>query len=321
MRIAILDPRVHAPGLVKVFPHADYFVIGCNGHYDLDKTPDRFNHLYGFRYREDIEAITGDNYDALFIVYACLDFRVTKHADIQYHLLRILEVLNRSTIKRIIGFSNDDSPFDPAIECGYLKADIWFKRNYQTTTKYSPNVHSFPFIMFGHVCPLWRVLTETCATFEKIDRVLWAGNICKRHDPNRNKGYLSRRSLYKSKLRKHITTVKLPNHLYLQELSRSRFALDMNGEGDPNYRTFELLTADALIIQQFKYLVWPFDAGDGFSEETIYKTPEEFIDKLARLRGDATLYDRCLANQKRIKTKYFTQEWLQNYLLKRISSL
>jgi len=320
MRIAILDPRIHAPGLIKLFPDADYFVMSYpGGGYDLDKTPDRFSRLYGFGYREDIDSITGENYDVLFIVYACFDFREKERTDVQYHLGKILEVVNRSAFGKIIGFSNDDCSFDPAIQCDYLKAAVWFKRNYQTTTPYSPNVFPFPFIMFGHVCPLWRVLTETYTTSEKIDRVLWAGNTHKSRNPHRSQDYLSRHALIKSKLRKFIKTVKLPNHLYMQELSRSLFALDMNGEGDPNYRTFELLMTDALILQQFKHLVWPFEAGDGFSEETIYRTPEEFMEKLGRLRADMSLYNRCLANQKYIKAKYFTQGWLRSYLLEHIA--
>jgi hypothetical protein len=320
VRIAILDPRIQAPGLIKLFPEADYFVIshGVNI-YDLDKTPDRFNRLYGFRYRKDLETITGNNYDMLFIVYACFDFRDKKRQDVQFHLGKLLEIISRSDFEKIIGFSNDDCSFDPAVECDYLRASIWFKRNYQTTTKYSCNVYPFPFFMFGQICPLWRILTETYSNPEKIDRVLWAGSITKRSDPNRNKDYLSRRTLFKSRLRKYLTTVKVPNHLYMQELSRSLFALDMNGEGDPNYRTFEILMTDALLIQQRKHLVWPFDSSDYFSEETIYRTPEEFIEKLTQLRADTTLYNHCLANQKYLKAKYFTQEWLRSYLLRHIS--
>ncbi len=320
MRIAILDPRIHATGLVKLFPDADYFVISYpGGRYDLDKTPDRFSRLYGFRYREDIGSITGENYDALFIVYACHDFREKDRTDVQYHLEKVLEIVTRSAFRKIIGFSNDDCSFDPSIECDYLKATRWFKRNYQSTTTYSPNVYPFPFFLFGHVCPLWRVLTETHINSKKIDRVLWGGNTHKSCDPNRHPDYLSRHDLIKSRMRKYVKTVKLPNHRYLQELSRSLFALDMNGEGDPNNRTFEILTTDSLMIQQFKYLVWPFDAGDAFSEETIYRTPEEFMEKLGRLRADQALYNRCLANQKYLKAKYFTQEWLRSYLLKHIS--
>jgi hypothetical protein len=320
MRIAIVDPRIQAPGLIKLFPEADYFAINYRGRYDLHKNPNRFYSLYGFRYREDLEALKGENYDALFIVYACHDFRDKTRADVQHHLEKLLEIVNRNTFKQIVVFSNDDSPFDPAAECNYLKANIWFKRNFQTTTKYSSNVFPFPFIMFGPLCPLWRILTKTYSNPEKIDRVLWAGNITPSHGANRHKDYASRRDLINSPMQDHITTVNLSNKDYMQELSRSKFALDMNGEGDPNFRTFELLMTDALIIQQFKYLVWPFNDGDAFCEETIYKTPAEFVEKLERLRTDPALYDRCLRMQKHIKEKYFTQEWLRNYVMKHIGA-
>jgi hypothetical protein len=318
MRIAIIDPRIQAPGLVKLFPDADYFVIKHLGRYDLHKTPDRFYNLYRFRYREDLEALTDANYDALFIVYACFDFRDKTRADVQHHLQKLLEIVDKNPFRQIVGFSNDDSPFDPAAECNYLKANIWFKRNFQTETTYCPNVLPFPFIMFGPICPLWRVLTEKYTNPEKIDRVLWAGNASSNHGPNRNKDYMSRRELINSRMQTHLTTVNLSNNAYMRELSRSKFALDMNGEGDPNYRTFELLMTDALIIQQFKHLVWPFDDGDAFCEETIYKTPEQFVEKLERLRADPDLYDRCIRMQKYIKGKYFTQEWLRNYIVKNI---
>jgi hypothetical protein len=318
MRIAIVDPRIQAPGLIKLFPEADYFVIKHRGRYDLHKHPDRFYSLYGFRYREDLETVTGANYDALFIVYACLDFRDKSRADVQHHLEKLLEIVNRSAFKQIVGFSNDDSPFDPAAECNYLKANIWFKRNFQTTTSYLPNVFPFPFIMFGPVCPLWRVLTESYSNPEKIDRVLWAGNVLPSHRPTRHKDYMSRHDLMNSPMQNNITTVNLSNRAYLDELSRSKFSLDMNGEGDPNYRTFELLMTDALIIQQFKYLVWPFDDGDAFCEETIYRTPAQFVEKLERLRANPGLYDHCLRMQKHIKEKYFTQEWLSSYVMRHI---
>jgi hypothetical protein len=314
MRIAIVDPRIQAPGLVKLFPEADYYVISHNGRYDLDKSPDRFHTLYRFRYREDLENITDRNYDVLFIVYACFDFRDTSRADVQHHLGKLIEIVGRNGRCKIIGFSNDDSAFDPAIDCGCLNAAVWFKRNYQSVVPYSANVHPFPFIMFGHVCPLWRVLTEVHSSPEKIDRVLWAGYIGRKNSPVGNRDYLSRHELINSQMRQYITMASMPNEVYMHEVSRSLFALDMNGEGDPNYRTFELLTADALILQQFKYLVWPFDEGDAFCDETIYKTPGEFVEKLGRLRADRALYDRCLKQQKHLKARYFTTEWLRRYI-------
>jgi hypothetical protein len=104
----------------------------------------------------------------------------------------------------------------------------------------------------------------------------------------------------------------------MEELARSKFCLDLNGLGDPNIRTFEVLCANSLLIQQYKNLVWPFDSGDAFSEETIFKTPEELIDKINALRSDDELYNKCYRNQLYIKNKYFTADWLRLYILRYI---
>lgn len=59
--------------------------------------------------------------------------------------------------------------------------------------------------------------------------------------------------------------------------------------------------------------MWGFD-NEGFSEETVYKTPEECLDKIQRLRADPDLYAKCLANQLYIKNKYFNAAWLASYI-------
>jgi hypothetical protein len=68
-------------------------------------------------------------------------------------------------------------------------------------------------------------------------------------------------------------------------------------------------------------MVWPFEDGDGFSRETIFKTSDEFIEKLQQLRNDKDLYDRALANQHYIKEKYFQVSWLRSYLIRHIHPL
>lgn len=313
MRIAIVDPRIHAPGLVGVFPEADYFVISYRGHYDGDKTPERFFNTYGFRYREDIQTINGTNYDVLIIIYAVHDFVEKHREDVQYHLQKLMEIRN-STYKRVICISNDDCTRDSSTECDYLNADVWFKRNVQSNQNYTEKVIPFPFVIFGQICPLWRVHNRSYIVDEsqKIDRVLWAGYMGN-DSPSRSKEYLGRDVLMTSSMRPYITVMSLSNDQYLQEIARSKFVLDMNGNGDPNIRTFEVLCTNTLLLQQEKFLVWPFE--EEWAEETIYKTPEEFIEKLERLRSDPSLYKKCIDRQGHIKRKYFSKEWIRNYIL------
>jgi spore maturation protein CgeB len=102
----------------------------------------------------------------------------------------------------------------------------------------------------------------------------------------------------------------------VKEVAKSKFSLDINGNGDPNIRTFEILSTDSLLIQQWKYLVWGFENGENFSEETIYKTPEECLEKIQVLQRNPDLYKKCLENQLYIKNKYFNAAWLASYITK-----
>ena len=312
-KIAILDPRIQAPGLISVFPDADYYVISYNGSYDLNKTPNKFYSDYKFEYCEEIENINDVNYDAVFIVYAVNDFADKSRGDVQHHLEKILNILSENTFKKVVFFANDDHERDPALECPYIQADVWFKRNYSETIKYSKNVVPFPFLIFGWICPLWKVLNLNFPETEKIDRVLWGGGTY----PSVRPDYIGR-DRFMDEIGDYVEGISVPNDVFLKELSRSKFCLDLNGYGDPNIRTLEILCANSLLMQQFKHLVWPFEGNDDFSEETIFVSPSECLRKIELLRSNKELYDQCLKNQIYIKNKYFCKEWLSNYVFRSI---
>jgi hypothetical protein len=175
--------------------------------------------------------------------------------------------------------------------------------------KYSENVVPFPFVIFGWICPLWKVLHLNFTEKEKTDRILWGGGLyVKSHPDYMERDYI----LYK--MGNDITNISVPNDEYLRALSKSKFCLDLNGWGDPNIRTFEVLCSNSLLIQQHKHLVWPFENDDFFSPETIFRSPEECLGKITLLRHNNELYNKCLQNQIYIKNKYFCKEWLANYV-------
>jgi len=310
MRVAILDPRIQTPGLSLVLNTSDYYVIGHNNTYDLDKNPSKFFNLYNFNYREDLNSLTSENYDVLCIIYAIKDFNDPSRADVQHHLKHIMNILSINTFKKVFVFDNHDADYDPIKMYPQLQADMWFKRNYSSMKSYPSNVVPFPFLIFGHICPLWKVLNINLNEIPKIDRLLWGGGLF----GSGSSQYLSR-SYIANSLGSYLTKVDVPNNVYLQELSKSKFSLDMNGCGDPNIRTFEILASNSLLIQQYKYLIWPFENGDAFSEETIFKTPEECRIKVDTLYNDNALYKKCFDNQQYIKNKYFSVEWLNKYIL------
>lgn len=316
MKIAILDPTMYAPGLHYIF-NSDYYLIKYDSRFNsnIDTTPENFFDTYKFNYHEDLNYINSENYDILFLVYPIMNFNDKSRLREAYHLERIKYILSNNTFKKVVIFDNHDYNYDPIKEFPEIKADIWFKRNVSSEMIYSENVIPFPFIIFGMICPLWKVLFLNYKSEYKFDRVLWGGS---KAGPNPTTPFYLARDYIIDKLGNFIYTVNVDNIRYLDEISKSKFCLDLNGNGDPNIRTFEVLCANSLLIQQHKNLVWPFDSGDAFSEETIFKTPEELIDKITALRADNELYNKCYNNQMYIKNKYFTADWLRSYILRYI---
>lgn len=312
MKIAILDPTMYAPGLHYIF-NSDYYLIKYDGRFNcnIETTKENFFDIYKFNYHEDIISIKSENYDILFLVYPIRNFNDTSRLRERHHLNCIKDILLNNTFKQVVIFDNHDYNYDPVKEFPEIRGNIWFKRNYSSEVIYSDNVIPFPFIIFGLVCPLWKVLHLNYSCENKIDRILWAG--CKAGINPTTPFYLSRQYILDA-LSMYITVINVSNETYLHELSKSKFSLDLNGNGDPNMRTFEVLCSNSLLIQQHKYLVWPFDSGDAFSEETIFKTPEECLAKINAIRNDETLYNKCLNNQLYIRKKYFTKEWLASYI-------
>lgn len=314
MNIAILDPTMYAPGLHYIF-NSDYYLIKYDGRFNcnIETTPENFFHTYKFNYREDIISINCNNYDILFIVYPLRSFNDKTRLREHYHLEIIKNILINNKFNKVVVFDNHDYNYNPVNEVPEIQADIWFKRNYSIDINYSDNVISFPFIIFGELCPLWKVLYLNYTCEYKIDRILWAG--CKAGPNSTTPFYTSREDII-NYLNPYLTIINVPNNVYLEELSKSKFSLDLNGNGDPNIRTFEILCSNSLLIQQYKKLVWPFDSDDNFSEETIFKTQEECLEKINILRNNLELYKKCLDNQMYIKNKYFTVAWLSSYIKK-----
>ena len=65
---------------------------------------------------------------------------------------------------------------------------------------------------------------------------------------------------------------------------------------------------------QYTDLIFPFENDDYFSEETIFKSAEDFIEKIEILKNDENLYDICLKNQNYLIDKYFNNEWIEKYI-------
>lgn len=308
MRIAVIDGINQDIGLNILFPEADYYINNT----ELDKSNNMKSNFIVPKY--DWSQINDKNYDYLFIVIALYDAKPdTKFFknNIYNILQREIKIINENNFKKVFIFDNYDYDYDPNEILQNNKISLYFKRNYNKTRTYKNNVVPFPFIMFGEVSIIEK-LVELKLIQDKITRVFFTGSLFIHNDPQINY-YRNRQNIY-SKIYKYIYN---PGHLnysnFLQEIKKSKFSLDLNGVGEPNKRTFEILSQGSLMISEYDNLKWPFE--ETFSEETIFKDENEFINKINKLNSDEELYKKCLDNQINIYNKYFNKTWIKSYIL------
>jgi len=308
MRIAVIDGVNQDIGLNILFPEADYYINNT----ELDKSNNMRSHNINPKY--DWSLINDKNYDFLFIVISLYDAKPGTRffkPNIYDILQRELKIINQNNFKKIFIFDNYDYDYDPNEIIQNDKITLFFKRNYNKTKIYKNNVIPFPFIMFGDVSIIEKI-ENTAYSYFKYNRVFFTGGLFIHDDPQINY-YRDRKTIY-NKINKYIYNQGYLNYNdFLQTLRTSKYSLDLNGVGDPNKRTFEILSQGSLMLSQFNELKWPFE--ESFSEETIFKNENEFVNKLSKLNADDELYKRCLYNQLYIYNKYFNKKWIKEYVL------
>ena len=102
---------------------------------------------------------------------------------------------------------------------------------------------------------------------------------------------------------------------YISLMSKYTMSLDLNGLGNPNKRTFEILNTRSLMLRQKNNLVWPFDTNEQFSNKNVFKDGPELATLIISLQ-DLNLYKELIDNQNYIYDKYFTKEWLRSYIMR-----
>ena len=311
MKIAVIDGVNQDIGLNILFPEADYFIHST----EVDKS-NSFR-KYNIHPKQDWSQITYAKYDYLFIIISLYDAKPGTRffkQNIYDILQKKIEIINKNNFKKVFIFDNYDYDYDPNDIIQNDKITLFFKRNYNKTKTYKENVKPFPFIMFGDISLIEKLENSTInhSISEKYNRIFFTGEIFEHNDPQINY-YRNRRQIY-NEIYQYIYN---PGHIqytdFLRQLKESRFALDLNGVGDPNKRTFEILSQGTLRIGEYNDLLWPFS--ESFTEETIFKTPDEFKEKLVKLANDEELYNRCLQKQNAIFNLYFNKPWIRNYIL------
>ena len=325
MRIAIIDGVNQDIGLKILFPEADYFINNFEESTKNSRIQSQ-NH-YNFKPIMGFSQINDTNYDVLFVVLSLYDILPTHyfHQNIKDVYEKIMYIVDNNNFKFVAFFDNYDFDYDPTSFINNPKINVFFKRNYNKTKIYKENVIPFPFIMFGEKSNIEKCDTELVSKEEyfkeKNTRCFFSGCTTSEHYYDYNDSLVIRnRKYFYERIYNYLYN---PGHMnyenFIHQLRNSKFAVDLLGAGDPNKRTFEILLSGSLMISQYNHLLWPFENDDKFSEETIFKTEQEFIAILNNLASNHEIYLKCLKNQHDIVCKYFNKDWIKKYILKYIN--
>jgi hypothetical protein len=323
---AILDPFNHCPGLKILFPEYDYYVWEPSSflHYKATNhmTNDKFEQVYKFRYKSDWTEIQSTKYQRLFIVFPLLDAYEGNWCT-KPEAVRMWEIIQsicfHSNFKHISLFDTYDYDYDPSMLFPSAPIDIYFKRNMNKNKTYNKNIRAFPFMIFLTPCPLYILLTKQIVRpLEKRDDVFWSGGLYIHDETHQINGtqirVLRDRETIFSEIKDYLSIQKgLAHQQFLEELSKYKFALDLQGVGDPNSRTFEIFLSGSLRLFNNHDITWPFENGDEFSPYCKFTTKEEFVENLRILHKEEE-YTKALDIQERIVKKYIQKDWLRNYI-------
>jgi len=305
-RIAIIDIKNQDIGLKILFPEADYYII--YDEFDKDKSLKKYNIIKKY----DIENINDKNYDYLLVIVPLLNTIENNNNDFKMGFNKVLEIINANNFKKVIVFDNYDYDYDPNDYINNNKIDYYFKRNYSKIKNYNKNVIPFSFIMFGYYAMIEIIDNNRALNQNSLNRIFYAGALYNHQDHNM-KVYRNRYAIY-NEIKEYLFKTEEMNHQeFLDTINNSKYTLDINGVGDPNKKTFEILAQGSLRLGEYNDLKWCFD--EDFSEETIFKNGEEFKENLKKLEKEE-VYERCLKRQQDIFDKYFNVKWIRNYVKK-----
>ncbi len=310
MRIAIIDCMNYDIGLKILFPEAHYYI--CSSELDKSKSYDKYN--FKPILLENYSTITSSKYDILFIVLALYDtLPTTKFYKPQVRAIYDKinsEILLKNKFEKVVMFDNYDYDYDPTEIHGNDNIDLFMKRNYNVNKIYSPKVHTFPFIMFGEYSIMEKLEDPYFGRDDRHNGIFFAGSLFYHDDPQ----YpirRDRRIIYD--IQEYVSIYPMVSYTdYMTNMKIYKYALDLVGVGDPNKRTFEILSTGALRIAQRTDLKWPFE--DKFEEDTLFSTPEEFFEKIDILNKNPDIYEKCLEKQEEIVKKYFNKGWIRDYI-------
>ena len=317
-KIAIIDFKNQDVGLKILFPESDYFIL----EEEFDRT--RINKKYNITpiiHNKDVNVFETikNNYDNLFIIAPIYGYSRQKEEK-NIFLKLLINLINSNNFKNICFFDNNDYDYDPnnILDTEFTKEKNikYFKRYYNKEKTYNKNVYPFPYIIFGHQCNIEMITDlfyKNNSELEKIPRIFFSGTPFI-HIDNEYGIIRNRREMIMNiqNLLNIYSPGQLPHEIFMTEMIKSKYSLDLLGVGDPNIRTFEILCSGSLRIGQRSNLKWTFD--DDFCEETIFYDENDLLEKITKLENDPDLYKKCINKQNEIVRKYMNINSLKKYI-------
>jgi len=328
---AIIDFHEQDPGLKILFPESDYFIYfkGFNrtaiyNNYKIiptyhSETNNIFNIINDLVY--DSIFVIFNTYSAIRKYNNIIKTNFVYEENIEF-LDKLMFLVFKNNFKNIFIFDNYDYPYDPNIimksslfydNVIKTKNIIFFKRNFDKTIQYCPNVFPFPYIMFGKGCNINTVNFQKSHINKIIPGIFFSGTLFKHVD--NEYGIIRNRQEIMEKIIKKVPInmySNLPHDIFMNKLNHYKYSLDLLGVGDPNIRTFEILSSNSLRIAERSNFKWNFD--DDFCEETYFYNENDLYNKLLKLENDVNLYNYCLQKQNFIVSKYMNFKTLRNYI-------
>lgn len=330
----ILDPLTHAPHLKFLIPNSLYYTRQNNvsypgGHYSNNEFEQKFN----FNLLEELNIIeSANNFNNIFIILPVLSTEKIHQGDssaawIELYKLLYNRYINKVSCKVII-FDDHDADYNPTdyLSKFNFEYDIIFKRTYTNRNKirYPENIYTYPFIMCTINDPMYNLFNKQLIESDcnKLNKIFWAGSLFK-HDEEWDNDNISEHSDRTQMLNTilsntpNIVDIKsVPYSLFLKTISTYKYALDLRGASKLNKRLYEILSTDTLLFAERIDVIFPFDKGDNFSEESFFSDATELYNNYLKLENNNELYKKCLENQKYLVKKYFNNNWLWKYIEK-----
>jgi len=341
--IAIIDFKNQDVGLKILFPESDYFIL--EEEFDRTNINNKYN-IHPIIHNKTCNIYNNINdtkYNTLFIIspiYSAIskydekenpfcDTKTNSYQNTVNKLKDVFDLINKNNFAYVCFFDNWDYDYDPNIislinpEYSTIiksKNIFFFKRYYNKDKIYPKNVFPFPYIIFGYH-PVIDMLIDPYNKYPiaKHNKIYFSGSLLI-HDDDTYNHHRNRQSIMNKILQKW--NIYFSHHLsheqYIQELCSSKYCLDLLGVGDPNIRTFEILSSGSLKISQRSNLKWNFD--DDFCEETIFDDENDFYNKMVVLETYPEIYEKCLKKQNEIVDKYMSKEYMRKYIFLSINN-